>query len=62
MTGPQKEKFLRNHQEDRGVMLASAAREERLGNVEIAARIRKVVADWDRIAEWARTGTLPPET
>lgn len=47
-------RFLRNHQENMGILMASALRAERRGDAEIASRIRAIADEWERWAEEAR--------
>ena len=51
------QKFLRNHQEEVGVMRTVAVRMEREGNTEDAARVRQMIAAWERIAAHIREQT-----
>jgi hypothetical protein len=57
MTAPEssRQRFLRNHQENLGVMKVAAVRAERDGRVEDAGRIREIIASWEGIAQVARS-------
>jgi hypothetical protein len=48
------DRFLRNHQENNGIMRAIAARQARAGEEDDAERIRAMIATWERIAELIR--------
>lgn len=48
------ERFLRNHQENRHLMLLRAAEMERAGDHDSAERIRGIADAWEMIAEVTR--------
>lgn len=49
-----RERFLRNHQEEVGRMLAAARSAELEGDYETAEQIRAIADSWDRIAQKAQ--------
>ena len=49
-----RERFLRNHQENVGIMRAALVRAEREGRTDDAKRIRAMIEAWERIADSAR--------
>ncbi len=62
MSPEQREDFLRNHQEDHGLMVLQANLLEREGNTEDAHRVRRIADAWEWIAAKVRgDDPMPPK-